>query len=142
MDIQTAIMALFAGAYALLLNWLRLSYMTEKKETSLRVTDIHRRIDRHKTESNKAVRHNSEVTHKCRQELEDKMAIILDNHMTEPHIKEYVNGKVDVVIAKLLPLENSAEKQLKATSDLSSEVASLKADIRVTNMLIAKLAEE
>lgn len=152
-DIQTAIMALFAGAYALLLNWLRLSYMSEKKETSFRVADIHRRIDRHKTENNKAARHSSDVTHQCRQEIEDKMAIILDNHMTEPHIKELVGGQVETVkelvkgnvgtiLAKITVLEKNDERQLTETSKLRGDVSSLKADIRVTNTLIAKLAEK
>ena len=133
----------------MLLNWQRLSLVSlkrtldeEKVQTVWRVDEIYKRIDKHKSENTMAVKDSNDETYKCRKEIDEKMAAIMEIHMTEPHIKEYVNGKVDVVIAKVVPLEKLAEKQLLATETLSSDVSSLKSDLRVTNTLIAKLAEK
>ena len=105
------VMGIFAGAYLVLLNWLRLSIRSlkealddEKKQTVWRVDEIYKRIDNHKSELHAVIKEESEGVHRCRKEIDAK----IDPLMTEAQVKDFVdrslipiNKNLDVISGKL-----------------------------------------
>ena len=81
---------LLAGAYILLLNWLSLRLGREIKELKELIAEERKTSIWRTDEIYKRIKSTDDDIRRCRQEVDNNMAKMMENIMTEPHVKEYV----------------------------------------------------
>ena len=135
-------MLIFAGAYLVLLNWLRLGVASlkesldkevtalnkaldkEKEQTVWRVDNIYKRVETHKSDHTAATEKSNSLTFQNRKEVDNKMSTL----MTEAQVKDFVDRS-------LKPIKDGVDKVEESNSKIH-------ADVRVMNTMLAKLVKD
>ena len=123
MTAQDWFMLIFAGAYLVLLNWLRLSLVglkssvddeltahkteltKEKEQTVWRIDEIYKRVDSHKSEIHAIINRESEYVQQCRKELDDKVATL----MPEAEVKDFVDRSLKPMVDDIKSTKDAVE---------------------------------
>lgn len=116
---HSVLIGIIVGAYSLLLGWLFILYINERKNRVWQVNEIYKRINAEK-----------ETMIKCRQELENKM----NKLMPESEVKDFVDRTI-------LPLKEAVDGVKQGLHDLEQSTNRIHSDLSSMRTLLQEMAK-